>query len=120
MIGHRPHIEIPYWLKAADVLILPNSAKEKISQFYTSPMKMFEYMASQKPIIASELPSIKEVLNENNAILVESDNFKALARGIEKALKDNELSDKISQRAYSDVQDYTWQKRAENILNFFK
>lgn len=120
VIGHRPHSEIPYWLKAADVLVLPNSSKEKISQFYTSPLKMFEYMTSQKPIVASDLPSIREILNKNNAILVVPDSSHSLAEGILKALKNKDLSGIISQKAYSDVREYTWQKRAEKILNFIK
>jgi len=118
MVGHRPHMEIPYWLKAADILVLPNSSKEKISQFYTSPLKMFEYMTSQKPIVASDLPSIREILNENNAILVRPDDPRVLAEGIQKALKNKDLSGIISQKAYSDVREYTWQKRAKNILDF--
>lgn len=117
IVGHRLHQEIPYWLKAADVLVLPNSGKEEISRHWTSPLKMFEYMASKRPIVASDLPSIREILNEHNAILVEPDNPEALAQGIKKALEDKLLSDKISEKAFSDVQQYTWQKRAEKILS---
>lgn len=116
IVGHRPHQEIPLWLKAADVLVLPNSGKEEISKAWTSPLKMFEYMAAKRPIAASDLPSIREILNEGNAVLVEPDNPEALARGIIKALEDKPLSDKISERAFLDVQQYTWLKRAEKIL----
>jgi glycosyltransferase involved in cell wall biosynthesis len=116
--GHKPHPEIPYWLKAADVLILPNSGKENISKYWTSPIKMFEYMASQRPIIASDLPSIREVLNEKNAILVEPDNPKALGRGIKEILCSPKLSDKVSKQALQDVGEYAWEKRAKNILRF--
>jgi glycosyltransferase involved in cell wall biosynthesis len=77
-------------------------------------------MVSQRPIIASDLPSLREILNENNAILVESDNPKALAQGIEVALKKADFSAKIAEKAYQDVQKYTWQKRAKNILSFIK
>ena len=109
--GNKPHLEIPYWQKSADVLVLPNTAKEDISKYYTSPMKLFEYMASGTPIIASDLPSIREILNESNAVLVEPDNPEALADGIEKILNGKELADKISKRALADVQNYTWRKR---------
>ena len=120
VIGHRPHQEIPAWLRAADVLVLPNSGKAEISKSWTSPMKMFEYMASQRPIVASDLPSIREILNENNAILVKSDNPQNLAEGINQALENPDFSVKISSQAYQDVQKYTWQKRVDNILKFIK
>ncbi|MCD6283897.1 glycosyltransferase family 4 protein [bacterium] len=134
VIGQKPHSEIPFWLKAADILVLPNSGTEKISKYWTSPLKLFEYMASQKPIVASDLPSIREILYPpliptfkeggnnrggiGNAILVEPDNPKALAEGIEFVLKNPDLSAKISEQAYKDVKKYTWKKRAEKILNF--
>lgn len=120
IIGHRPHSEIPYWLKSADVLVLPNTAKEEISRYWTSPIKMFEYMASKRPIVASDLPSIREILNENNAVLVKPDSPKDLAEGVKKVLETSELAEKISNQAFSDVQNYTWQKRAEKILDFIK
>ena len=118
VVGHRPHSEIPYWLKAADILVLPNTAEENISKYWTSPIKMFEYMAAKRPIIASDLPSIREILNEKNALLVNSDNSKDLARGIRKILENPELATKILTQAFKDVQGYTWQKRAKIILNF--
>ena len=61
ILGHKPPDLIPLYLKAADLLVLPNSAlasaKEEISKHWCSPLKMFEYMASQRPIVASDLPS---------------------------------------------------------------
>ena len=120
VLGHQPHSQIPYYLKAADVLVLPNSAKVKISEYWTSPMKMFEYMASQRPIVASDLPSIREVLNENNAVLVGSDSPADLARGIEKVLKNPNFSVKIARQTFEDVKKYTWEKRAQSILEFIK
>lgn len=121
VVGYRSHDEIPYWLKAADVLVLPNSAKEKISELYTSPMKMFEYMASARPIVASNLPSIREVLeHERSAFLVQPDSPEFLTEGIKKVLEDSGLAEKISKQAYLDVQKYTWVKRTENILEFIK
>jgi glycosyltransferase involved in cell wall biosynthesis len=120
ILGHQPYLRIPYYLKAADVLVLPNSGKKEISQYWTSPMKMFEYMASQRPIVASDLPSIREILNENNAILVQPDNPEALAEGIKGILQNSDFADKISKQAYEDVQQYTWQTRTERILKFVK
>jgi len=118
ILGQKPYSEIPYYLKSADVLILPNSGKTEISKSWTSPMKMFEYMASQRPIVASDLPSLREILNKNNAVLIKSDNPKALANGIKQALKNTDLSDKISIQAHRDVQNYSWFKRSKKIIDF--
>jgi glycosyltransferase involved in cell wall biosynthesis len=118
IVGYKPPKDIPVYLKAADILVLPNSGKNKISEHYTSPMKMFEYMAANKPIVASDIPSIKEVLNSDNAVLVAPDDSSALADGIKNILSNEELAEKVSQNAYTTVQDYTWDKRAKKVLNF--
>jgi len=119
-LGHQEYSKIPYFLKAADCLILTGTAKYGISEKHTSPMKMFEYMTSHKPIVASDLPSFREVLNEDNSILVESDNPQAMAEGIKKAFNDVRFSVKISEQAYQDVQKYSWDNRAKSILEFIK
>ena len=116
ILGHKPHAEIPKYLAAADVLVLPNSGKSAISRYYTSPLKMFEYMASGKPIVASDLPSIREVLNEFNAVLVSPDEPRAWANGVRKVLDDPQLARRISETALRNVQNYTWSKRAANII----
>lgn len=123
-LGPKEYFLIPYYLKASDVLVLPNSAKEALSRFYTSPLKMFEYMASKRPIVASDLPSIREILNpltgsgQANAVLVKPDNPETLAQGIKKILSNPDLAQKISEQAFLDVQKYTWQNRAQKILDF--
>lgn len=113
----RPHKEIPYWLKSADVLVLPNTAKEKISRIYTSPLKLFEYMASGTPIVASDIPSIREIVSEREVCFVEPDSPQALAKGIKKVLNNPEKAKKIAEHTKEVVKKYTWQKRAETILN---
>ena len=118
ILGYQDYSKIPYYLKAADCLILTGTEESKTSKEYTSPMKMFEYMASKRPIVASDLPSFKEVLNENNSILIQSDNPGALAEGIKKVLNNSDLAERISKQAYKDVQKYTWDNRAKKILKF--
>lgn len=120
ILGRKPHYEIPYYLKAADVLVLPNSGKSDISKYYTSPLKLFEYMASSIPIVASDLPSIAEILNKKNAILVEPDNNEILAKGINDVLGNDVLSDNLAKQALLDIQEFSWYKRAINILNFYE
>lgn len=118
LVGHRPHKEIPLWLKAADVLVLPNSGQSEISKLYTSPLKMFEYMASGRPIVASNLPSLREILNDKNAVFFEPDNPQDLADVIKKILENRNLGDRISKQALEDVKKYSWDKRAEKAIAF--
>lgn len=118
ILGNKPHDEIPIYLRAADVLVIPNSAKEKISQLYTSPMKLFEYMASGTPIVASDLPSLREILNEKNSILVNPDSPDDLAAGIVTALSDPEKANTFAKQASLDVMKYDWSERANGIINY--
>ena len=101
----------------ADVVVLPNTSKDKVSKLYTSPLKMFEYMVSRRPIVASNLPSLREVLNEKNAMLVRPDSAADLAEGIRVVLADQAQAHLLSEQAFKDVQKYTWQKRAKMILS---
>ncbi len=119
IVGHRSYLEIPLWLKAADVLVLPNMGEKAISRLYTSPMKLFEYMASKRPIISSDLPSLREILNENNAFFVAPGDARGLAQEIKKNVGSNEARQK-TEKAFLDVQQYTWEKRAKNIATYIE
>jgi len=116
ILGHRPHNELSLYQKAADVLVLPNKKGSGISERWTSPLKLFEYMASGAPIVASDLPSLREVLNESNAVLVEPNNARALVQGIQHVLTDENLAKRISAKACEDARAFSWDKRAERIL----
>jgi glycosyltransferase involved in cell wall biosynthesis len=118
IVGHKEPTEIPIWLRAADVLVLPNSGKEKISTHYTSPMKLFEYMASGRPIVASDLPSLREILNEDNAIFAKADDAKSLAEAIMKILRFVDRGQSLGVRAQKDVAVYSWESRAKAIYSF--
>jgi glycosyltransferase involved in cell wall biosynthesis len=76
-------------------------------------------MASGTPIVASDLPSLREVLRHNeNAILVEADDAKALANGIASLLNDRALADRLAVSARKDVEAMTWAARAESVIRF--
>jgi len=117
--GPKPHNLIPRYLKAFDILTMPFPYNQHYA-FYMSPLKLFEYMASKRPIVAADLPAIREILNENNAVLVKADSVQSLSEGIKKLLEDENLAKKLSEQAFRDVQNYTWKKRAENIFEFIK
>jgi len=117
-LGFRPYRQLADNQAAADVLILPNTGKDEISARFTSPLKLFTYMASGRPIVASDLPSIREVLDESCAYFVPPDDAQALARAIGAALEDSASPQKAA-RARELVVSYTWSARAEMILRAF-
>jgi glycosyltransferase involved in cell wall biosynthesis len=118
ILGGKPLNEIPIYLKAADVLVLPNSAKEEISRLYTSPMKLFEYMASGTPIVASDLPSLREILDESQAHFFEADNPENLILIIAKVLESEGEASERSAMALEKVKNYSWEERSRKILEF--
>jgi glycosyltransferase involved in cell wall biosynthesis len=102
-------------LRQADVLALPNTPG-RVSAAYTSPLKLFEYLASGRPIVASDLPALREVLRpDENAVLVEAGDAGALAAGVARVLGDAKFAARLAARARDDVRDWTWDKRAERI-----
>lgn len=114
IMGRRPHQEIPTWLRAADVVVLPNTEESELSRSFTSPLKLFEYMASGTPIVASDLPSLREILDERCAVLFVPGNSKSLALAIEVAAGDGGRAE----RAREKVAAYSWDHRADCILSF--
>ena len=117
--GSRPNKEIPLWLAAADALVLTGDAHSDTARHYTSPMKLFEYMAARRPIIATDLPAFRDVISEETAVLVRPDDPQALAQGIVKAVYDPVSGTRVA-AAWRVVQDYSWERRAERILVFIR
>lgn len=104
------------YLKAFDILLMPFPFNQHYA-YYMSPLKMFEYMAANRPIIASDLPSVREVLNEKNAFFCKPDDPKDLAEKILGLAEEPILRDRLSAQSYYDVRNYTWVRRATNIIN---
>jgi len=105
------------YLSASDILLMPHTEQCDIIK-YTSPMKMFEYMASKKPIISSDLPVIREILNEKNALLISPSDSKAMGKAISNILSNKDYAKSLVSQAYKDVQNHTWIKRARRINRF--
>lgn len=120
LVSHQLQKIIPYYLKAADILLLPNKKGNLNSEQHTSPLKLFEYMASGVPIIASDLPSLREILNQNNSCLIEPNNPVALAEKIKSLFLKPDLEKAIAGQARLDANNYSWEKRVNKIINFIE
>lgn len=116
MLEQVPHSLVAKYLHASDVLLLPNVATNEESEYETSPIKMFAYMASGVPIVASRLPSIKEILDDSTATFVTPGEPKELAEAVLASISSRARGDKAREMA----REYTWGKRAEGILAFVK
>jgi glycosyltransferase involved in cell wall biosynthesis len=115
--GFIPNGEIPGYLFAADAVVMPYTSAVA-SKDYMSPMKLFEYLAAGRPIVATDFPSVREILNEKNAILVMPDSADALASGLRRALQPE--SAKLAENALETAQEYTWKRRVEHVTRFLE
>jgi len=121
--GYVSHHQAKAYIKAFDVVLLPNQRKVaaydvgEISQ-WTSPLKAFEYMAAGKPIIASDLPVLREVLvHGENAMLCDCEAVDEWAETLERLRGDDELKEHLSRQAKAIfLEQYTWQARATYLI----
>lgn len=114
-LGYQPPRSIPAYLKAADVLVIPNKKGSTASEHYTSPLKLFEYMASGRPIVASRLPSLEEVVSEKEVLFFEPNDPNDLARAIRRVLDDETFTESLAQNARKKVEAFTWDARMQNV-----
>ncbi len=116
-VGHVVPAEVPAYISAFSVCAMPHPNTAQYAN-YTSPLKLFEYMACGKPIIASDLPSWQDVLQDGyNALLVPPDDVNALASGLVRLHDVPELAQNLGAQAYRNAWErYTWQARARHIL----
>ena len=113
--GHRPHSTISMYLAAADILLAVWSRKVPTIG-YCSPLKIFEYMASGKTIVAHGFPTIHEVLTHNKtAFLADPDNFDDLSLKLMDALSNGRNVGPAAQNLV--ISEFTWDKRVKAIIH---
>jgi glycosyltransferase involved in cell wall biosynthesis len=108
---------VPLYLSAFDVCAMPFPWTDHFA-YYASPIKLFEYMAAQRAIVASDLPSTAEVLTDGDSgLLVPPSDVDALATAIIRLRDDPALCERLANKAYELVMShYTWEARAKHIL----
>lgn len=122
LTGFVDNNKLPLYQMAADILLMPygkmvaGSSGGDIAGV-SSPMKMFEYMASGRVILTSDIPVLREVLNENNAAFYFPEDIDDLAKKFSDLMNNEPMREKLSKRALQDVQQYSWQDRMSKIMN---
>ena len=115
---------VPAYIKSFDILLAPYQNKVSVAggggdtSRWMSPLKVFEYMASGKPMIVSDLPVLREVLRpDENALLCPPTDSAAWAAAIETLVNDRAKAEKLSSEALREFEEkYTWYARAKYIL----
>jgi glycosyltransferase involved in cell wall biosynthesis len=115
--GQVPPDKVPVYLAAFDVCAMPHPHTPHFAR-HTSPLKLFEYMASRRPIVASDLPGFAEVLRDGvTALLVPPGDAAALTAALTRLRDNPDLSEFLADSAYNRVMSrYTWDERAKLIL----
>jgi glycosyltransferase involved in cell wall biosynthesis len=119
LTGLVPQVEGPAYLAACDVLASPHVPNPDGTPFFGSPMKLFEYMAMGRGIVASDLEQIGEVLEDGRtAVLVPPADAEALAAGLERLVRDPELRARLGAAARREaVEHHTWREHTRRILD---
>lgn len=113
-----PQDETPLHLAASDILVSPHVANVDGTPFFGSPTKLFEYMAAGKPIVASDLDQIGDVLRNGLGVLVRPGDAVDLARGVRELADDPDLRERLGARARDRaLKRYTWRQHAQTILD---
>ena len=120
--GNIPHTEMPAYLDACDILVSPHVPLADGSEFFGSPTKLFEYLAMEKAIVASNLGQVGEVIKEGeNGLLVEPGDPTALAAAIQKLSTDPELRSRLGAAArVTAIEHYTWRQNASRVFQALK
>lgn len=119
--GFVANSELPTYYAACDALLMPYQREVSVSgggntASYMSPMKMFEYMASGRMIIASDMPVLREVLDETNAALCDPDDIPAWRSALQRGKTDLAWNEGLASNALSHVKNFTWKRRVNHIL----
>ena len=115
--GWVRHSDIPAYLRVADVLVAPFPKNEHYDH-YMCPMKVIEYMASGRPMVVSDLESIREIVDENTAYFFKPEDANALARSISETVGSQDKSNKKAEAAFERSKIFSWNERALKITDF--
>jgi glycosyltransferase involved in cell wall biosynthesis len=113
--GLKPHSAVPRFLWHADVLLLPLSQHHP-SAAWTSPLKLGEYLASGTPVVATDVPALRDWVTDDEVEFVPPDDAGALAEGIRRVLRDKARAEQLRVAGLRKAQDFSYKRRAIAIL----
>ncbi|PSU35580.1 glycosyltransferase family 4 protein [Photobacterium lutimaris] len=116
IIGLIPRDQMPNWLAQVDIALQPAVTP------WCSPLKLIEYLASGKAIVAPDAPNIKELVSDNhNALLFENGNMDSMLNAIERIIDDAALRVQLQHAASQTIDDkqLTWDCNGEKIIHLF-
>ncbi|MDP3661349.1 MAG: glycosyltransferase [bacterium] len=116
--GIRPYKEMPLLMRASDALIVLGTRRDEYSYFHTSPMKLFEYLPTGRPIVAARTPAVADMVSEREVFFYEPDSAESMARTIVDALNNTNIATEKSTASRSLAEKYTWKSRAEKVLAY--
>ena len=118
--GQVPPTAVPRYLLSFDACTAPFPWTQHFA-YYASPMKLFEYMASGTPVVASDLPAIAEIIHDGqNGLLVPPGDASALVGALRRLRDDPALASRLARQAKQDVVAYAWDRRVGRILEWIQ
>ena len=117
-LGQLPYKDLKINQQVADVLIVPNTAKNELSEKFTSPLKLFAHMTSGIPIVASNTQSIKSIVDDPYVTFSTPDSPEALAESIKTVRRHYEEKKGKALELVEISRRYTWENRAKRISDF--
>jgi len=121
LLGSKPHEEIPKYLAISDILIVPfNHDYFKNSDFWWNPVKLFEYMASGKPIVSYDYKEVRKIVRDSG-LLAKPGNLNDFIKKLEYLIEDENLRRKMGRRARDIVvKEYDWKIRAKETMKVYE
>lgn len=120
IVSGKPRGTALLHIAAADIVVAPYLDENDHFRYYMSPMKLKEYMAADKPIVVSDLPAVREIVAENTAFFVPAGNVDAFVEMIRYVIAHPEEAAAKAHVAREAVRKFSWDKRAEAIIEFIK
>jgi glycosyltransferase involved in cell wall biosynthesis len=117
LTGKRPYHEIPEFIAASDICLLPAYPDEKIMQDIV-PIKMYEYMAMKKPVIATRLPGVMREFGQDNGVVYVDKPEDAVTKAME--LVQSGKIEELGQKARGFVERYSWQSITDEFEKVLK